>query len=364
MTATLTSTPRADGYRMPGEFEPHDETWMIWPERTDNWRLGGKPAQAEFAAVASAISVSERVTMVASRRQWAHARDVLPAEVRVVEMSTDDSWIRDSGPTFVIDGHGGRRAVDWVFNAWGGIEDGLYFPWDQDDLVARKVIDIEGSDRYRAPIVLEGGSIHADGQGTLLTTEECLLNPDRNPSLARGEIEHILCEYTGAQRVIWLGRGVYNDETSGHVDNLACFIRPGVVALAWTYDKSDPQYEISADAWRRLQLARDARGRRLDVVLLPMPSPMYLTKDEACGVDAVEGTKPREPGDRLAGSYVNYYTGTTRIVFPLLDERTDDQARDILRSCYPDREVVGVPAREILLGGGNIHCITQQVPRP
>ena len=189
--------------------------------------------------------------------------------------------------------------------------------------------------------------------------------PSMNDKIAwPGEIEHILCEYTGAQRVIWLGRGVYNDETSGHVDNLACFIRPGVVALAWTYDKSDPQYEISADAWRRLQLARDARGRRLDVVLLPMPSPMYLTKDEACGVDAVEGTKPREPGDRLAGSYVNYYTGTTRIVFPLLDERTDDQARDILRSCYPDREVVGVPAREILLGGGNIHCITQQVPRP
>lgn len=128
MTRSLSTTPRADGFRMPGEFEPHDETWMIWPERTNNWRLGAKPAQAEFAAVAQAISVSEPVTMIASRRQWTHARDMLPSEIRVVEMSTDDSWIRDCGPTFVVDGHGGRRAVDWVFNAWGGLEGGLYFP--------------------------------------------------------------------------------------------------------------------------------------------------------------------------------------------------------------------------------------------
>jgi agmatine deiminase len=363
MTRTLATTPQADGFRMPGEFEPHDETWMIWPERTDNWRLGGKPAQAEFAAVAEAISASEPVTMIASKDQWTHARDMLPPEVRVVEMSTNDSWIRDCGPTFVIDGHGHRRAVDWVFNAWGGLDGGLYFPWDQDELVARKVIDIEGNDRYRAPIVLEGGSIHTDGQGTLLTTEECLLNPDRNPRLSQQEIEQVLCDYTGATKVIWLGRGVYNDETSGHVDNLACFIRPGVVALAWTDDHTDPQYEISLDARHRLERARDAAGRPLDIVTLPMPGPLYLTKEEACGIDSVEGTQPRNPGDRLAASYVNYYTGTTRIVFPLLDERTDDQARDSLRRCYPGREVIGVPAREILLGGGNIHCITQQVPR-
>ena len=364
MTKTLSSTPKNDGYRMPGEFEPHAETWMIWPERTDNWRLGGKPAQAGFAAVAEAISGSELVTMVASARQWTHARDVLSERVRVVEMSTDDSWIRDSGPSFVIDHRGGRRAVDWKFNAWGGLQGGLYFPWDADELVARKVIDIEDEERYRAPMVLEGGSIHVDGQGTLLTTEECLLNPDRNPDLTRGQIEQLLCDYTGAEKVIWLGRGVYNDETSGHVDNLACFVRPGIVALAWTEDTSDPQYEISADARRRLELATDASGRELEIITLPVPGPLYLTKEEAEGVDAVEGTKPRQPGDRLAGSYVNYYTGTTRIVFPLLDERTDDQAGDILRRCcYPDREIFGVPAREILLGGGNIHCITQQVPR-
>lgn len=362
MSRTLSTTPRADGYRMPGEFEPHDETWMIWPERTDNWRLGAKPAQAEFAAVAETIAVSERTTMVASKEQWRHARDTLSPEIRVIEMSTNDSWIRDSGPTFVIDGRGGRRAVDWMFTAWGGLRGGLYFPWDQDELVARKVIDVEGVDRYRAPIVLEGGSIHVDGQGTLLTTEECLLNPNRNPDLSREDIEGFLCEYTGATTVIWLGRGVYGDETSGHVDNLASFVRPGVVALTWTEDRHDPQYEISRDARRRLETARDARGRAIEVVTIPSPGPLYLTKEEAWGIDEVEGTKPRTPGDRLAASYVNYYTGTTRIVFPLLDERTDDEAQAILQRLYPHREVVGVPAREILLGGGNIHCITQQVP--
>jgi agmatine deiminase len=347
---------------MPGEFEPHVETWMIWPERPDNWRLGAKPAQEEFAAVAEAIAVSEPVSMVASKEQWTHARAVLSEEIRVIEMSTNDSWIRDSGPTFVIDDAGRRRAVDWMFTAWGGLEGGLYFPWDQDDLVARKVIDVEGVDRYRAPMVLEGGSIHVDGQGTLLTTEECLLNHDRNPSLDRGEIEDFLREYTGARSILWLGRGVSNDETSGHVDNLACFVRPGVVALTWTDDERDPQHEISLDARRRLEAARDAEGRSIEVVTLPAPGPLFLTKDEAAGIDAVEGTKARLAGDRLAASYVNYYTGTSRIVFPLLDERTDDAAREILASLYPEREVVGVPAREILLGGGNIHCITQQVP--
>lgn len=364
MSRLLTSTPRKDGFSMPGEFEPHDETWVIWPERPDVWRLGAKPAQKSFAQVIEAIAVSEPVTVAVSGRQWDHARTVLPPEVRVVEMTTNDAWIRDSGPTFVIDDEGRRRAVDWRFTAWGGLEGGLYFPWDQDDLVARKVLDIEGTDRYRAPLVLEGGSIHVDGEGTLLTTEECLLNPNRNPTLGRAQIEALLCDYTGAEKVIWLGKGVYADETSGHVDNLACFVRPGVVALDWTEDPHDPQFEISLDARRRLEATTDARGRNLEVVTLPMPGPLGLTEEEAWGIDEIEGTKSRQAGDRLAASYVNYYTTTTRIVYPLLDERTDDEAGEILRRLYPERGVVGVPAREILLGGGNVHCIAQQVPKP
>ena len=362
MSAPLDSTPAADGFHMPAEWEPHAGCWMAWPERPDNWRLGAKPAQAAFAAVASAIAEAEPVTMAVSDGQFEHARAVLPSSVRVVELSTDDAWMRDIGPTFVLDGAGRRRGVDWRFNAWGGLEGGLYFPWDRDDRAARKVLEIERAERYRAPLVLEGGAIHVDGEGTVLTTEECLLNPNRNPSLTRAEIEQALCEYLGAEHVIWLGRGAWGDETDGHIDNLACFVRPGVVLLSWTDDASDPQHAIGADALARLQAARDARGRELEVVKLPAPPPVVISVEEAAGVDAVAGTLPRRAGDRLAGSYLNFYPANGRIVYPLLDGRTDAAAAAVLEACFPGREAVGVPAREILLGGGNIHCITQQVP--
>ncbi len=362
MSATLLSSPADDGYRMPGEFEPHSGCWMAWPERTDNWRLGAKPAQHAYAAVAEEIAISEPVTMGVSDRQFEHCRSVLGPSIRVVELSTDDAWLRDTGPTFLVDDLGGLRGVDWRFNAWGGLKGGLYFPWDRDQRVARKVLEIERADRYRGQIVLEGGSIHVDGEGTVMTTEECLLNPNRNPELSREEIEQVLYEYLGGEKVLWLGRGVFNDETDGHIDNLACFVRPGVVLLTYTDDTGDPQHAISEDALRRLESATDARGRSLEVILLPSPGPLTITEQEATGVDPVAGTLPRRPRDRMAASYVNFYTGTERVVYPLLDERYDDQAAEVLGGCFPDRIVVGVPAREIILGGGNIHCITQQVP--
>jgi agmatine deiminase len=271
--------------------------------------------------------------------------------------------MRDVGPTFVVNDRGGIRGVDWMFNAWGGLQGGLYFPWDQDDAVAQKVLEIEGRDRYRAPFVLEGGSIHVDGQGTLITTEECLLNPNRNPHLSRTQIEGLLRRYLGADVVIWLGKGVHLDETDGHVDNLCAFTRPGEVVLTWTDDRRDPQYEISRDAYERLRAARDARGRRLEVHKLAQPGPLQMTSAEAEGVDAAESAQPRQAGARLAGSYVNFYIGTRRVVVPLLDAKRDGAALRKLKRLFPGREVVGVPGREILLGGGNIHCITQQVPR-
>jgi agmatine deiminase len=362
VSRTLDSTPAADGYRMPAEFEPHSGCWMAWPERPDNWRLGARPAQEAYAAVAEAIAASEPVTMAVSDAQFERCRALLPPSIRVVEISSDDAWIRDTGPTFVVDGAGRRRGVDWRFNAWGGLDGGLYSPWERDDRVAAKVLEIEGADRYRAPLVLEGGSIHVDGEGTVLTTEECLLNPNRNPELSREQVERALCDYLGAEKVVWLGRGVHADETDGHVDNLACFTRPGVVLLTWSDDESDPQRGISADALARLEAASDARGRSFEVVRLPSPRPILIEAEEAAGVEAVEGTQPRRAGDRLAASYANFYLANLRVVMPLLDERTDDQAAEILRNCFPEREVVGVPAREILLGGGNVHCITQQVP--
>ena len=362
MTRTLASDPRRDGYRMPGEFERHSGCWMLWPERPDNWRLGAKPAQAAFAAVATAIAGSEPVSVGASAAQFANARRMLPASVRVVELSSNDAWMRDVGPTFVVDARGGVRGVDWKFNAWGGLKGGIYFPWDLDDAVAHKVLEVEGRDRYRAPFVLEGGAIHVDGQGTVVTTEECLLNPNRNPHLTRAEIEALLARYLGIETVVWLGRGVHLDETDGHVDNLCAYVRPGEVVLTWTDDRSDPQYEISRDALERLMQARDARGRRFKVHKLTQPGPLRMTREESGGVDVVEGSQPRTAGARLAGSYVNFYVGNRRVVVPLLDPKRDGAALRKLRELFPRREVVGVPGREILLGGGNIHCITQQVP--
>ncbi len=362
MTRLIDSTPRRDGFHMPGEFEPHAGTWMLWPERPDNWREGAKPAQRAFVAVATAIAQFEPVTIGVNQRQFSNARGSLPPEVRVVEMSNNDSWMRDCGPTFVVDGKGQVRGVDWQFNAWGGLDGGLYFPWDLDDLVPEKVLGIEGIDRYDAPLILEGGSIHTDGDGTLFTTEECLLNPNRNPQLSKADIEKLLGDYLGVRKIVWIDKGIYHDETNGHVDNICAPVRPGVVTLAWTDDRSDPQYEISQDAFERLSAATDARGRKLEVVRVHMPNPVLITAKESEGVDSVQGTLPRNAGDRLAASYVNYYACNGGIVAPTFGDPHDKPALELLAKLYPERRVVGVPAREILLGGGNIHCITQQQP--
>ncbi|GKT02563.1 agmatine deiminase [Furfurilactobacillus entadae] len=361
---TLTSTPKQDGYRMPGEFEEHTGVYIIWPERTDNWRNGAKPAQHMFVKVAEAISQFEHVTVGVNDDQYENARTMLPDQVEVVEISSDDSWVRDCGATFVKDDKGGLRAVDWTFNAWGGLVDGLYFPWDKDDRVAQKMAEQERVDRYRLDdFILEGGSIHVDGEGTLITTEECLLSKGRNAQLSKEQIEEVLKEHLNLEKVIWLKNGIYNDETNGHVDNIANFVRPGVVALAWTDDENDPQYKISKENLDILENATDAKGRKIKVVKLAVPKPVLITQAESEGVDAVDGTLPRQAGDRLAASYVNYYTANGGIVFPTFGDPADENAQKVLEELYPDRKVVGVPAREILLGGGNVHCITQQIPK-
>jgi agmatine deiminase len=364
MCARIDSTPRADGYRMPGEFEPHAGTWMLWPQRPDNWRLGGKPAQGVFNAVATAISRFEPLTMGVNHDQFENARNHLPPAVRVVEISNNDAWMRDVGPSFVVDGKGGVRAVDWVFNAWGGLYDGLYFPWDKDDLVPQKVCEIERTDRYRAPFVLEGGSIHVDGEGTVITTEECLLSPGRNPDMSKEEIERGLRDYLGVEKVVWLGRGFDPEETTGHVDDVACYVRPGVVVIAWTDDPQDWRHEIMRDNLERLKKATDARGRRLEIAKLPCPTDVTVTEDDAWGIDSVEGTLPRRAGDRMPATYVNFYICNGGVVMPVFDDSQDETARDTLQRLFPGRTVVTAPGRETVLGGGNVHCITQQQPRP
>jgi agmatine deiminase len=357
MPRTLKSTPARDGFRMPGEFESHAGCWMLWPERPDNWRHRAAPAQQAFAAVAATIAKFEPVTIGASAQQYARARAALPAAVRVVELSSNDAWMRDVGPTFLINAAGAVRGVHWRFNAWGG----LYRDWRLDQVVAQKVLEIAGCERYCAPFINEGGAIHVDGQGTVLVTEQCLLK--RNPSLSRGQLERLLKRYLGASCVIWLGEGVIDDETSGHVDNLACFARPGEVCLTWSDDPHDPQRRVSTDALERLMAARDARGRRLVVHKLPSPGPLYMTRREAAGVLVDRSIRRLRAGQRLAGSYVNFYLANGALILPLLDTATDGAARRVLRRVFPQRRIVGVPAREILLGGGDLHCITQQQPK-
>lgn len=224
--------------------------------------------------------------------------------------------------------------------------------------------ELERVDRYRLnDFVLEGGAIHVDGEGTLITTEECLLSKGRNPQLSKEQIEAVLKESLNLERIIWLKKGIYNDETNGHVDNIANFVKPGEVVLAWTDDQSDPQYAISRENLDILENATDAKGRRIKVDKLYLPKPITITQEESEGVDAVDGTLPRTAGERLAASYVNYYTANGGILFPLFNDPADERAQATLQALYPDRKVVGVPAREVLLGGGNIHCITQQIPR-
>jgi len=271
----------------------------------------------------------------------------------------------DLGHPFVIDNRGEVRGVNWDFNAWGGFDGGLYAPWNRDAQVGGKILEIERAPRYRTEgFVLEGGSIHVDGEGTLITTEECLLNRNRNPHLDRAAIEAVLSANLAVDKIIWLPDGLFNDETDGHVDNFCCYVRPGEVLLAWTDDPQDPNYSRCHAAMDVLQSSTDARGRSFTVHKMPIPGPLYATEAECAGVDPMDGSQERNPSVRLAGSYVNFLIVNGGIIAPSFDDPLDNQAREILQNLFPQHEVVMVPGRELLLGGGNIHCLTQQQPAP
>ncbi|WOK92041.1 hypothetical protein Cni_G00732 [Canna indica] len=368
--------PARLGFHMPAEWEPHQQCWIGWPERLDNWRDGALPAQRTFVEVATAISKFEPVTVCVSSAQYTKAYDCFheSGNIRVVEMSMNDAWLRDIGPTFVrLDRKPASRdqedkiaGIDWKFNCWGGPEDGCYSDWSLDVLVAKKILEIEKLPRFPHRMVLEGGSIHVDGEGTCITTEECLLNPNRNPDMTKEEIEQELMMYLGVSKVIWLPRGLFgDDDTNGHVDNMCCFVKPGMVLLAWTDNELDPQYDRSVEALSVLSNTTDAKGRKMEVIKLHIPEPLYMTKEESDGVISLDKTaKPRLEATRLAASYVNFYIANGGIIVPAFgDEKWDEQAYNVLSSAFPNHEVVMIQgAREICLGGGNIHCITQQQP--
>lgn len=349
---------------MPAEFEAHEGCIIIWPERADSWQYGAVAARKAFVQVAAAIAESEKVTVCASAGQYDTAREMLPSSIRVVEMSSNDSWARDYMPTFVTDGKGRIRGIDWYFNAWGGLEDGLYFPWDKDNQMARKFCDLLEADVYDArDFVLEGGSIHVDGEGTALVTEACLLSAGRNPKLSKEQIEEKLKEYLNVEKVIWLKHGIYLDETNEHVDNICAFTAPGEVVLAWTEDESDPQYPLSKSCYDILASETDARGRKITVHKLPLPKPICMEAEVCEGLLHMDMEPTREPGDRLAASYVNFYIANEAVVMPGFGDEKDAEAKAVLEKLFPTRKVIQIYAKDILIGGGNIHCITQQIPK-
>lgn len=372
--------PARDGFYMPGEFEAHRGCIMIWPFRPGSWNYGGAPAREAFRQVIWAIARSEKVWVAAGKKDFQCARRMLLEEgeklgqppqvldrIEIFEAETDDSWARDVGPTFLRNQEGQVRCVNWQFNAWGGETDGLYAHWEKDNEFAGLFARREGYPCYDAsPFVLEGGAIHSDGEGTLLVTEACLLSSGRNPSLTKEEIEEKLKTYLGIQKVIWLPRGIYNDETNEHVDNVCAFLRPGHVVLAWTDRQEDPQYRLSMSCLKVLEQERDAKGRKIQIHKLPVPDvPICVTEEETEGFVFEEGEDRREPGERLAASYVNFYFSNEGVVMPVFggeNEESDRRAVRILTELCPERRIIPIEARAILSGGGNIHCITQQVP--
>lgn len=333
--------PALDGFKMPGEWAPHARCWMAWPCRPETWPPEGiDPARDTYAEVARAIARFEPVTMICDPEDVAEASLACGQGVQILPLPISDSWIRDNGPSFVIDGKGGIAGVNWGFNAWGG----NYADCTKDREVGRLLLDHLKISRVAAPLVMEGGSFHVDGEGTVLTTEECLLNANRNPSLSRTEIEAALKSHLGAETVVWLGRGYEEDETDGHIDEIALFVKPGVVLTLTTDDTADPNFKIFQDNIERLKKAKDAKGRSFEVVTVKPPA------------------RREENGVRLTLSYTNLYIANGGIVMPQFEDPADDEAYRTIRRLFPDREVVPVRAIDIVRGGGGIHCITQQQP--
>ena len=360
----MMDSPKKLGYHMPAEYESHHGTLMIWPTRPGSWPFEGKAAKASFSQIIKTIAQGETVYLLVEQDHLSEAQSYLGDNVVYLDIQTNDAWARDTGPTILVNDKREKLAVDWSFNAWGGAVDGLYQDYEVDDQVASRFAEALEIPVYDAkPFVLEGGAIHSDGQGTILVTESCLLSPGRNPHLTKEQIEDTLLESLGAEKVIWLPYGIYQDETNEHVDNVAAFVGPAELVLAWTDDQDDPQYAMSAADLALLEKETDAKGRSFTIHKLPIPAiHQVVTEEDLSGYAYEEGEEERYAGERLAASYVNFYIANKSVIVPQFQDANDQVAMNILSQCFPGRDVVGIPARDILLGGGNIHCITQQIP--
>jgi agmatine deiminase len=357
-------TPYAEGYAMPAEWEPHAATWLAWPHEASDWPGKFSAIPWVFAEMVRVISASERVRLiVGGAKHQAQARKALAGSgadlrrVDFVKASTDRSWTRDFVPTFVT--RRGRKgasatplaAIGWRFDGWK-----RYSNHEADARAGRtaaawrKVPVLEPIlTRAGRPyhFVLEGGAVDVDGEGTLLATEQCLLNGKqaRNPELGKALTEQVLRDFAGAEKVLWLGNGIAGDDTGGHIDDFARFVAPGRIALALETNRRDPNYRVLAEARERLSGERDARGRRLEIVPLPMPAPEVFAKQ------------------RLPASYANFYVSTGAVLVPTFNDPQDRVALGVLAELFPGRQIVGIHSRDLVLGLGTLHCSTQQEPR-
>jgi agmatine deiminase len=326
---------------MPPEWAPHSGCFISWPCREDTWCGFYKEAKKAYTEVIKAVAKFEPVVILSDPSTLAEARNAVDKEIHVIEIGLDDAWIRDNGPTFVTSDEGDSAIVQFGFNGLGG----RFPPYDNDAMVPEILADRMGLRRYLAPMILEGGAICVDGEGTLLTTESCLLNANRNPAFSRTDVESCLKSYLGVQKILWLKQGIHKSMIDGHIDGVAAFVRPSTVVMASTRDAQDPNHEVMRTNRARLETMTDARGRSIEIVDIPIP-------------------KRREiAGNRIAPCYTNFFIANGGIVAPAFGEANDRAAIAVLQNLFPKHEVVGVRCEYIGVGGGEIHCITQQIPK-
>jgi agmatine deiminase len=335
------TTPREQGFAMPPEWARHDRCWMAWPCRPELWGERMAAARQAYADIAQTIAEFEPVTVIARPDLTAEASLHCGQGISVLPLEHDDCWIRDTGPTFVRDPQGRVAGVDWRFNGYGEAAP----QYARDARLAEAICERLKVPRFVAPIVLEGGALHVDGEGTCLVCASAVLEPKRNPGLGRGEVESVLADHLGVTKVIWLERGLSGDPSGGHVDNLACFARPGVVIALASRDEGDENHAVLQDNLARLRSASDAKGRALEVIEVEQPA-----------------AQRHADGRRLSTSYVNFYLANDAVIMPMFDDRMDDPAYKAIATAFPDRRVIQLDASDLVYGGGGIHCITQQQP--
>lgn len=371
----LDSVPREDGFIMPAEFEPQSAVWLEIGGTYSHWHNGGFKIRETQVNLARAINeAGTHVNIGVPNDLYLETEYIFRGlDVSLYEMSLDNCWPRDNGAIYVKNRETGVvRGVDFKFNAWGGDSSGGMISYANDDLAARKMLQATGHDRYKTSFVLEGGSIVSDGQGTAITTESCLLNPNRNPNMNRQQIEDHLRNYLGFEKIIWLNEGIdlSAGETDGHIDDICSFLAPGEVVCCYTDDETNEYYPVFKACYEILEQATDAKGRKLKVHKLTAAKPFRFTKEEAENVLVSQGVgsspdgKWRKEGDYAVPSYANFLITNGSIIFPVYGLDTDDEAVERITEIADGRfKVIPVNAHEIALNGGSIHCFTQQVPQ-